>query len=107
MTVHAAIIEWDSSNEPTLLLGVTWRSVVEPAIAQIIDAGYMGDDEDFFTDPERPENHVNADSIAALTDQELQELNERIREATTVPWLTILTSAEIAGLDTPLNTKEA
>lgn len=93
LTLHAAIIEWESSTSPSLFLATSERDAAEQALREVIERGaYVEDDEDFWTDPERPENHVTADALADLSDDELLALNDRFREATTVPWITLDTT---------------
>jgi hypothetical protein len=83
--VHVAVIEWDSSETPSVIVGATYVEVAREAARQVRQADYIGDDREFFHDVDRPENQVD---VMHLDEDALDEWHSRLREATTVPWVT-------------------
>jgi hypothetical protein len=82
--VHAAMIEWDSSEVPEMILGTTERIVRLRAAESIQLSGcYLPDDREWFKDdPER------MTPPREMTDAQLIEWHVSFREAHTVPWVT-------------------
>lgn len=74
--MHFGIIEWDSSESPTVVVGGTPESLRRAAATRLAGSGYYNDGD--FDDPLAPDA-TDADVAKWLTD---------FREACTVPWFT-------------------
>lgn len=92
MHIHVAVIEWESSTDPSVFLGLTYADVARAALDDIRDAAELSvgeliaDDPDYFEHADKhPERHK---ASSDMTEIELREWHADFREATTVPWVT-------------------
>jgi hypothetical protein len=83
--VFVGVIEWDSSESPSLYVGASWMDVAVP-VAQAIADSYPGEAPDDLG-PFRAEQPLTPEILAE--EDRLADWLAGVHEATTVPWHTI------------------